>query len=89
MRTERQLSRRFTGVQPLPTLEPLTLGIDQRDQRNRGFADLRRQCRDVVEHGLGRRIKQLKSEQSGEATTFIRRCRWMPWRLARPHSLTT
>lgn len=47
----------FAGIQPLAGLEPLALGIDQRDQCYLGTEYLPGQAGQAVEALLGRRIQ--------------------------------
>ncbi len=53
MRAERDPPRRLGRVEADPGLEPLSLGVDQADQRDRRAAERRGDARQVVERGLG------------------------------------
>ena len=68
---EGQLARGLLGIQADPALEPLALGIDQRDQGNGRVADLRSQCGDVIEHRLGRGVEQFQGVQGCQALLFV------------------
>src|SRR5215471_9077143 len=64
---KRLRSRRFLEAEPKLRLEPLTIGIDQTDQRNWHAANERGQLRQFVETLLRLRIENFIGAQRGQA----------------------
>ena len=70
---EGQLARDLLLIDAQARLEPLALGVDERHQRNRRVADLRRQLGDLVELRFPGRIENLEAKQLLEPLVLIRR----------------
>ena len=51
-------------------LEPLAVGVDQRDQRDRRFADLGGHAHKRIEQRLARRVQDEEFVQAGQAGRF-------------------
>ena len=58
---------------PHARLEPLAIGVDQRDERHRRAADLRREQREVVERLLGLRIQNAVPRERRESGRLVTR----------------
>jgi hypothetical protein len=70
MAGEGQRARRFAVVQADARLEPLTLGVDQRDQRNRCIEGTRGQARVAVEAVFGWGVQHAQRMQRLDAFFF-------------------
>jgi hypothetical protein len=55
----------------VPGLEPLTIGIIQTDQGNRGLADLGGQSSEAVEGTLGGCVEDLVGPQRRQSSRFL------------------
>ncbi len=73
VRAERQLPGRLRSLQTHLRFEPLTIGIDQRDQGDRHVANRQGEKGDVVETFLGRRIEDFVLAERGQAGRFVGR----------------
>lgn len=76
--TERMAQRRLTHVremdrQPGLTLDELTIGVDQRDERDRNPQQVGRKARVAVEVLLRLRVEQVEPAQRGDARTVEHR----------------
>ena len=81
VRAERDASRGFGDRDADPGLEPLPVGVDQADERNRRLADMRGEEREVVEGALRIRIEDAIPPQGRQPSCFVRfHDRWIPQR---------
>ena len=71
MGAEGQLARRLSGVEALLGLKPLTVGIDQADQRHRRLADDGGDAGDVVKHRLCGSVQHLVALQGLQPLRLI------------------
>ena len=71
MAAERNVASRFVGRQAALRLEPLAVGIDQGDVRDRHVEHVGRELHDPVEPLLGRRIEQPQGGQIGQTILFV------------------
>ena len=62
-------------LQPVARLEPLAIGIDEADQRNRRIEAVCREPRDDVELGIGSRVEHAEVMQRGKPGSFVRQNR--------------
>jgi hypothetical protein len=69
---ERVDAGRVGDGQPDAGLEPLTVSVDQADQRNRSAADARGQLGEVVEVGLGRSVENVEVAQFVQPVDLVR-----------------
>ena len=75
VRAERDGACGFGHRDADPRLEPLPVGVDQRDERHRRAADVRGEHREVVEAALRLGIEDLIPVQRREPRALVRRRR--------------
>lgn len=75
MRAERVLARGLLRLQPDARLEPLAVGIHQREQGHRHIQQAAGQPGDAVEHRLGRGVQQGQGVEQRQAVQFVGRQR--------------
>ena len=79
MRAKRDVTRRLLLLGAVRGLEPLSIAVDERDQRDRCPADLGRELDDLVEDGLRDAVEDLVRVERSLARGFSCRASDHAW----------
>ena len=76
---EGQFARGFLRLQADPALEPLAVGIDQRNQSNGCATQVRGELGEVVEFFLCGGVEHVVAQERGQALGLVRGHCWRAW----------